>query len=184
MENWSQPGAGRDLSDTVPDPRPTEEPVAQDDQAEWDELSPSDSGRVTPPHDVLVAGAPLAQPANEPVEEPAAAAVAAPDPPTATASPGPPEAGHGGGSTVLASDAADRFQERWRDVQFSFVDDPRIAAQRADELAAEVLSAFTDALGTRKRSLDGRRHDGEPDTERLRLAVRAYREFVDKLLNT
>jgi hypothetical protein len=88
---------------------------------------------------------------------------------------------------VLESAAADQFQERWRDIQFGFVDDPQNSAQRAGDLAAEVLDAFIAALSTRKRSLDDERRTepGEPaDTERLRLAVRSYREFVDRLLNT
>jgi hypothetical protein len=88
---------------------------------------------------------------------------------------------------VLESAAADRFQERWRDVQFGFVDDPQNAVHEAEEFATEVLDAFTSALSSRKRSLDDRwRTDqGElSDTERLRLVVRAYREFVDRLLTT
>jgi hypothetical protein len=179
MDNWSRPGTGRDLSETVPDP-PAAEPAEQDEPAEWDELTPPGGGRVTSANDVLVAGAPLAESAEEPV-------AAAPETPAAPETAGPPrqqEYGHGGGPTVLATEAADRFQERWRDVQFGFVDDPRTAVRRADELAAEVLEAFTDALSTSKRSLDDHRHDDDLDTERLRIAVRAYREFVDKLLTT
>jgi hypothetical protein len=177
MQNWSQPGTGRDLSETVPDPPATDEPTAQDEPAEWDEFASAGPGRVTPPNDVLVAGRRFARPGGEPAPEQA---------PEQAAEPAEP-AGHRGGSTVLAAAAADRFQERWRDVQFGFVDDPRNAASRAGELAAEVLDAFTAELSSRKRSLDDDWRTGPggpPDTERLRLAVRAYREFVDRLLNT
>ena len=95
------------------------------------------------------------------------------------------EPAHGGGGTVLESGAADGFQARWRDVQFGFVDDPRESVRQADELADEVLSAFADALGAHKQALEDRwrgQRDATPDTERLRLVVRAYREFVDRLL--
>jgi hypothetical protein len=50
-----------------------------------------------------------------------------------------------------------------------------------------VLSAYADALGARKRALEDRwqaQRDAPQDTERLRLIVRAYREFVDRLLTT
>jgi hypothetical protein len=171
MQNWSQPGTGRatdsetdnDPAQTVPDP-----PEAQDEPAEWDELTPPGTGQMTPTSDVLVAGGPLQE--QPPDETPAE----------------PTESGHGGGGkTVLESGVADEFQARWRDVQFGFVDNPQGAVQRADELAAEVLDAYTAALSARKRSLDDEwTTGGSPDTERLRLAVRAYREFVDRLLNS
>jgi hypothetical protein len=176
MQNWSQPGTGRAVdsetdknpAQTVPDP--PEAQNAQDEPADWDELTPPGTGQMAPAHDVLVAGGPLQQQTDEIPEEPPVAA---------------PESGHGGGKTVLESSVADEFQTRWRDVQFGFVDNPQGAVQRADELAAEVLDAYTAALSARKQSLDDEWGTGiAPDTERLRLAVRAYREFVDRLLNS
>jgi hypothetical protein len=97
------------------------------------------------------------------------------------------ERAHGGGESILDSRSADEFHARWRDVQFGFVDDPGTSVRQADELADEVLSAFADALTTRRRELAERwRAQGAvpPDTERLRLVVQAYREFVDRLLTT
>jgi hypothetical protein len=191
MQDWPQAGAGRaanteaerDPAATVPD-RP-EPAAAQEDSAEWDELTHAAAGQVSPPADVLVAGAPLrgstplgepALPAETPTETPAEVPAA----PTA-------EPAHGGGRTIIESGAADGFHERWRDVQFGFVDDPQAAVRQADELADEVVRSFTDAIEAHKRALADRwrsQRDAAQDTERLRLLVRSYREFVDRLLTT
>jgi hypothetical protein len=205
MQDWPQPGAGRaanteaerDPAGTVPDPpdRPDasdrRDPPAADDSAEWDELTPGGTAQVTPPADVLVAGRPLGTPpppggppyAGRPAERP----VTPPAEPAAEPAAPAPEPAHGGGETVIESGAADGFHARWRDVQFGFVDDPRAAVRQADELADEVVRSFTDALGAHKQALEDRwrsQRDAPPDTERLRLIVRAYREFVDRLLTT
>ncbi|WP_067471463.1 hypothetical protein [Actinomadura hibisca] len=85
-----------------------------------------------------------------------------------------------------ASDAA-RFRERWHEVQSGFVDDPHDAVQRADELSAEVVNALGQALANHKRSLDEHwrtEKDERPDTERLRLALRGYRHFLDRILES
>ncbi|MEW2354720.1 hypothetical protein [Spirillospora sp. NPDC029432] len=90
--------------------------------------------------------------------------------------------GHG---RLLDASVADGFHERWREVQSGFVDDPRGAVRRADELAAEIVNAAGQALAARKRTLDDRLNEGgeaSPDTERLRLALRDYRDFVDRTL--
>jgi hypothetical protein len=229
MQDWSHPGAGlstegeaeqRDPADAGPD-RPEQAP-AVDEPADWDELTPAGTARLTPPADVLVAGAPATEPGR-----PAAGAQpqppgAQPQPPgaqpsgaqpggsqlsdsrlsggqAATAHPtqltdrpapdagGTAEMNRRGGATVLDSGAADGFQARWRDVQYGFVDDPRGAVRQADDLADEVLGAFTDALTAHKRALEERwrtQQATQQDTERLRLLIRAYREFVDRLLIT
>ncbi|MFI0352196.1 hypothetical protein [Actinomadura sp. 9N407] len=87
---------------------------------------------------------------------------------------------------LLDGPVADGFNERWREVQSGFVDDPREAVRRADELASEVVNAVGQALAARKRTLADRLDTGgdgaSPDTERLRLALRDYRDFVDRTL--
>src|SRR5919198_2795950 len=173
MQEWSQPGAGRatdpeperDPARTVPD-RP--EPPDSEESADWDELTPVGTGQVTPPADVLVAGAPLAEPGLRPGAGPAERAAPPVEPPvepptgppagtTAGSPPGSPAEGiaeshaeatsaHDGGTGILDPGAADGFHARWRDVQFGFVDDPRTAVRRADELADEALRPVTDAL--------------------------------------
>ncbi|MBO2453315.1 hypothetical protein J4573_39900 [Actinomadura barringtoniae] len=80
---------------------------------------------------------------------------------------------------LIASADADRLRRRWSEVQAGFIDDPAGSVQRADELAGEIVNALGQAIAERKRSLDDH---GRDDTEQLRLTLRAYREFVDRML--
>lgn len=87
-------------------------------------------------------------------------------------------------ATLVPADAADGFRDRWRDVQLRFVDDPRGAATDARQLVDDVVESLTGALQAQRDSLDGW-GDGDGaggDTERLRVAVRHYRNLVDRLL--
>ncbi|MGI8331270.1 hypothetical protein ACRYCC_14995 [Actinomadura scrupuli] len=85
---------------------------------------------------------------------------------------------------LMGQEEAAAFRVRWREVQSDFVDDPEDAVRRADELASEVLSALIESLNGHKRTLDDRwRADtNKSDTERLRQAVRGYRDFFERML--
>jgi hypothetical protein len=93
------------------------------------------------------------------------------------------------GSPAHAADGEDLFgqdvedvQRRWHDVQAAFVDDPRVAVERADELLGEVVGAVTSTLNSRTEKLqDGWKSGDETDTEQLRLALRGYRSVLDQL---
>ncbi|MFC5753037.1 hypothetical protein [Actinomadura rugatobispora] len=102
-----------------------------------------------------------------------------------------------GADRLLTAAAADAFRLRLRGIQGDFVDDPATAVREADDLAAEIVNAVGQALADRKRALEesGRgRGEGSPDgapetapgtapdTERLRLALHDYRDFVNRLL--
>lgn len=84
--------------------------------------------------------------------------------------------------TLWPPDAVHDFQQRWREVQLRFVDDPRAAADEAQELVSEVLDRFSSAVTTRKSELDGWRDADGADTERMRTVVRRYRKLLDRLL--
>ncbi|RKN18079.1 hypothetical protein D7147_19300 [Micromonospora musae] len=93
------------------------------------------------------------------------------------------------GSTVAAEPAslfdaltAQGFRDRWRDVQLRFVDDPRAAAGHAEALVEEAIEALSAALAAQKSSLGSWQGDGSADTEELRMAVRRYRDFLDRVL--
>ncbi|QFZ17524.1 hypothetical protein [Saccharothrix syringae] len=89
------------------------------------------------------------------------------------------------GDTSLfnAEDAAD-YQSEWRALQADFVDDPRQAVQRADELVAQVMQNLATTFADHKRSLEGQWQQGEQvETEELRQALKRYRSFFDRLLS-
>ncbi|MFF5175024.1 hypothetical protein ACFY3U_20630 [Micromonospora sp. NPDC000089] len=85
-------------------------------------------------------------------------------------------------ATLFEDDAAQAFRDRWRDVQLHFVDDPRAAVGEAQSLVEEAISALSEALAAQKEKLGGWQGAGEADTEQLRVAVRQYRDFLDRVL--
>ncbi|WP_436837982.1 hypothetical protein [Micromonospora rifamycinica] len=85
-------------------------------------------------------------------------------------------------ATLFEADAAQGFRDRWRDVQLRFVDDPRAAAGEAQSLVEEAIRALSEALAAQKEKLGGWQGAGEADTEQLRVAVRQYRDFLDRVL--
>ncbi|MGC5020513.1 hypothetical protein [Micromonospora sp. DT47] len=85
-------------------------------------------------------------------------------------------------ATLFEADAAQGFRDRWREVQLRFVDDPRAAVGEAQSLVEEAIGALSEALATQKEKLGGWQSAGESDTEQLRVAVRQYRDFLDRVL--
>ncbi|MFG1702040.1 hypothetical protein ACFLIM_02500 [Nonomuraea sp. M3C6] len=76
-----------------------------------------------------------------------------------------------------------QVQARWRDLQASFVDDPSEAVERADGLVGEVVESLTSTLANRTDALRDRWQGTDtPDTEQLRLALREYRNVLERLL--
>ncbi|MGI5237460.1 hypothetical protein [Dactylosporangium sp. CA-139066] len=83
---------------------------------------------------------------------------------------------------VWADGAVDGLRERWRALQLRFIDDPRAVAGEADELVGEAVDTITNALQAQRRELAAWQDQGGDDTERLRAAVRGYRDYLDRLL--
>jgi hypothetical protein len=75
------------------------------------------------------------------------------------------------------------FRTRWDDVQAAFVDDPRDCVQKADTLVSEVVDRLTDGFSDMRSRLEAQWSRGEEaSTEDLRLALKRYREFFQRLL--
>jgi hypothetical protein len=108
-----------------------------------------------------------------------------PSPGPGGAKPGlhPTAAGLGGVPERLFDPAdAERFRERWHEVQAGFIDDPAESVRAADALASDAVEALSRSVGTHRRALSEEvgRHD-TPDTERLRLALRGYRDLLERI---
>jgi hypothetical protein len=75
------------------------------------------------------------------------------------------------------------FHKRWTDIQTAFVDEPRRAVERADELVAEVIKRLADSFAHERSKLEGQWGRGDNvSTENLRVALQRYRAFFDRLL--
>jgi len=85
-------------------------------------------------------------------------------------------------ASLFAPDMAQDFRDRWRAVQLRFVDDPRAAAEEAQSLVDEAIQALSSALAAQKNKLSGWQDAGSADTEQLRMALRHYRDFLDRVL--
>jgi hypothetical protein len=74
---------------------------------------------------------------------------------------------------------AEEFRCRWGIVQQGFVDDPAKAVREGDELVAQVIRSLAETFAQQRARLEGK----EGSTEDLRLALRRYRSFFDRLLS-
>jgi hypothetical protein len=110
----------------------------------------------------------------EPEPEPAGAPEAA-EAPTAAAGAtiGPPAA-------LVATLDTEGVRSRFLDIQAGFVDEPRQAVEEAGRFVEELVQQVIDALQAQRGQLKAPVE--ETSTEDLRLALRAYRQFVDRLL--
>ncbi len=89
-----------------------------------------------------------------------------------------------GGTTALFPENQSRdFHKRWTDIQTGFVDEPRRAVERADELVAEVIKRLAESFAQERSRLEGQWGRGDNvSTEDLRVALQRYRSFFDRLL--
>lgn len=89
-----------------------------------------------------------------------------------------------GDSPLFTPDDAADYQAEWRALQADFVDDPREAVQRADELVAQVMQSLATTFNDHKHALEEQWQQGEQvQTEELRQALKRYRAFFDRLLS-
>lgn len=89
-----------------------------------------------------------------------------------------------GDAPLFTPDDAADYQAEWRALQADFVDDPREAVQRADELVAQVMQSLATTFTEHKHSLEEQWQRGdEAQTEELRQALKRYRTFFDRLLS-
>jgi pyruvate/oxaloacetate carboxyltransferase len=87
-------------------------------------------------------------------------------------------------SPLFTSDAADSLRTRWLDIQTSFVDEPGRSVEEADLLVAEVMRQLARTFAEKRSKLEPQLVKGEDiSTEDLRIALRHYRSFFDRLLS-
>jgi hypothetical protein len=85
---------------------------------------------------------------------------------------------------LLPPEYVQDLRNRWDGIQTGFVDEPRNAVQQADELVASAIKrlaeSFADARNTLERQWD---RGDEVNTEDMRVALRKYRSFFQRLMS-
>ena len=85
---------------------------------------------------------------------------------------------------LFAADAAESFRSRWQDIQTSFIDEPTRAVEQADSLVAEIMQQLAKTFADERSHLEEQgEHGKDISTEDLRMALRHYRSFFDRLLS-
>jgi glutathione S-transferase len=85
---------------------------------------------------------------------------------------------------LLPQDFVQELRTRWDSVQAGFVDEPRTAVQHADELVASAIKRLTENFAEARNKLEAQWSRGdEVNTEELRVALKKYRTFFQKLMS-
>jgi len=94
-----------------------------------------------------------------------------------------PDTGEEPNAALLPADFSQNLRRRWDEVQTSFVDEPRKAVQQADELVGSAIDRLSQSFTEQRKTLEGEWDAGsDVSTENLRLALRRYRAFFQRLL--
>lgn len=76
------------------------------------------------------------------------------------------------------------LRERWQAIQAGFVDEPRKAVEEADGLVASAMKRLAEIFANERDRLESQWDRGDDvSTEDLRIALRRYRSFFDRLLS-
>jgi hypothetical protein len=82
----------------------------------------------------------------------------------------------------VPSEAQD-LRTKWEKIQIAFVDEPRKAVRDADELVAFATKRLADIFAEERSQMERDWDRGDDiSTEDLRVALRRYRSFFDRLL--
>jgi hypothetical protein len=86
---------------------------------------------------------------------------------------------------LLPAEQSGRFEQRWHEIQASFVDEPRQAVEQADTLVAELMQELASGFSDTRSGLEAQwDNEGEDvSTEDLRVALTRYRSFFNRLLS-
>lgn len=83
---------------------------------------------------------------------------------------------------LVPRERADDYTSRWDRVKSGFVDEPRQAVGEADALVGELLDEMQALFAEQRRRLEHGLDSDSTSTEDLRLALRRYRSFFDRLV--
>ncbi len=84
---------------------------------------------------------------------------------------------------LVSAERADSYASRWNEVKGMFVDEPRQAVQQADQLVGELLDDLERGFREQRQGIERGLENDDTSTEDLRMALRRYRSFFDRLLS-
>ncbi|MEV5770190.1 hypothetical protein AB0L49_02805 [Streptomyces antimycoticus] len=97
-----------------------------------------------------------------------------------------PNTPNGPSFPVLPTSEHDMLAQRLRSAVSGFVDSPRGAVEEADALLWELATRLADLLAERRGTLRAAWHENDAvisETEELRLAMRGYRNVLERLIS-
>jgi hypothetical protein len=95
-----------------------------------------------------------------------------------------PASDHERPTPLFGGTESEEFRHRWQDIQTGFVDEPRQAVERADALVAAAIKRLAEIFAQERGTLEQQWAKGsDVSTEDLRVALRRYRGFFDRLLS-
>ena len=84
---------------------------------------------------------------------------------------------------LLPDHTLGELRARWQEVQASFVDEPRKAVRGANELVSHAIERLSYSFNSERRRLEEHWEQGtDASTEDLRIALKRYRAFFERLL--
>ena len=87
-------------------------------------------------------------------------------------------------SPLLSAKEEEDFRSRWNTIQSGFVDEPRRAVEDADGFVAQIMQRLAQSFSDQKGNLEIQWDKSQQvSTEDLRMALRRYRSFFDRLLS-
>lgn len=87
-------------------------------------------------------------------------------------------------TALFPEDELNSFRARWKEVQTSFVDEPRHAVEHADSLVANVVKRIAEQFAAERATLEEQWGKGDNvSTEDLRQSLKRYRSLFDRLLS-
>ena len=89
-----------------------------------------------------------------------------------------------GTEPLFPREEAEHLRGSWSAIQAGFVDEPRRAVEEADGLVAAAIKRVAETFADERAGLEAQwDRGGDVSTEDLRLALRRYRSFFDRILS-
>ena len=86
-------------------------------------------------------------------------------------------------TSLFAETDLAKLRRGWDSVQAGFVDDPKHCVEQADGLVSDVVEQLSNGFAEARSRLEQQWSRGQDaSTEDLRVALKRYREFFDRLL--